>query len=303
MKNTIKGITLLMGMVLLLTGCGAAATENKVSGKILIDGSSTVAPLTGAIIETFQEKNSSIEITMGISGTGGGFKKFVKGETQISNASRPMKKEEQETAKTNGIEYIELEIAKDAIAVVKNPANTWAGELTSEQLKQIWMKDSTISKWSDLDATWPAEQIKLYGPGQDSGTFDYFKEVILGSDGEIRTDYTASEDDNVLVTGVAGDKNALGFFGYLYFEENSTKLSAVAVNGVLPSVETVNDGTYKPLSRPIFIYVNKEAYNTDEAVKLFVDFYLDTIGVLATDLGYPALSETEYDTEKAKLKN
>ncbi len=303
MKNAIKGITLLMGMVLLLTGCGAAATENKVSGKILIDGSSTVAPLTGAIIETFQEKNSSIEITMGISGTGGGFKKFVKGETQISNASRPMKKEEQETAKTNGIEYIELEIAKDAIAVVKNPANTWAGELTSEQLKQIWMKDSTISKWSDLDATWPAEQIKLYGPGQDSGTFDYFKEVILGSDGEIRTDYTASEDDNVLVTGVAGDKNALGFFGYLYFEENSTKLSAVAVNGVLPSVETVNDGTYKPLSRPIFIYVNKEAYNTDEAVKLFVDFYLDTIGVLATDLGYPALSETEYDTEKAKLKN
>lgn len=301
MKNAIKGITLLMGMVLLLTGCGAAATENKVSGKILIDGSSTVAPLTGAIIETFQEKNNSIEITMGISGTGGGFKKFVKGETQISNASRPMKKEEQETAKTNGIEYIELEIAKDAIAVVKNPTNTWAEELTTEQLKQIWTKGSTISKWSDLDPTWPAEQIKLYGPGQDSGTFDYFKEVILGSDGEIRTDYTASEDDNVLVTGVAGDKNALGFFGYLYFEENSSKLSAIAVNGVLPSVETVNDGTYKPLSRPIFIYVNKKSYNEEEAVKLFVDFYLDTIGDIATDLGYPALSKTEYDTVKEKL--
>ncbi|MGL5043028.1 MAG: PstS family phosphate ABC transporter substrate-binding protein [Culicoidibacterales bacterium] len=295
-----KVSAVLLLVLLLVVSCGKEAGM-QVTGKILIDGSSTVAPVTGAIIEEFQRENDQIELTMGISGTGGGFKKFVRGETVISNASRLMKPQEELAASENGVEFIAVSVAKDAISVVVSQKNDFVRDLTVEQLKKIWLKDSLVVNWSDIDPSWPAEKIKLFGPGKDSGTYDYFKEVILGGDAEIRTDYTASEDDNVLVMGVAGDKDALGFFGFSYYEENKQKLTALSINGVKPSEQTVNNGQYTPLSRPLFLYINKKAYQESAAVKLFVDFYLDVVGDVAKDIGYPPLTDKELEAQKVKL--
>lgn len=300
-KLRILGISSLM--LLVLAGCSSTnSVDSALSGSITIDGSSTVAPITEAVIEEFTKEVPNVKINMGISGTGGGFKRFTTNETSVQNASRPIKKEESDKAKANGVEYVELEVAKDAITVAVNPKNTWAQDLSHEQLKTIWSKPNEGIKWSDIDPSWPQEVIKLYGPGADSGTRDYFLEEVIGKDGQMRTDFIASEDDNVLVTGVSGDINALGYFGYVYYIENESKLSAIAIDGVLPTEETVLDGTYKPLSRPLFVYVNKGMYDEDESIKAFIDFYLDNATEMATAVGYIGLDADVIESQKAKLK-
>lgn len=271
--------------------------EDKLSGEIKIDGSSTVFPITEAIAEEFNAVQPNVKIPVGVSGTGGGFKKFIAKEIDISDASRPIKDEEAANAQEAGVEYIELKVAFDGLSVLVNPENTWVDYLTVEELTKIWSPDSTVNTWSDIRSDWPAEEIVFYAPGTDSGTFDYFTEEINGESGAIRSDFTGSEDDNVLVQGIAGDKNALGFFGFAYYEENQDKLKLVPIdngNGpITPTFDTIKEGTYSPLSRPIFIYVNKEALNRAE-VKEFVTFYLENAKDIVPDVGYVALPDDEY---------
>jgi phosphate transport system substrate-binding protein len=248
-------------------------------GEIKCDGSSTVYLITEAVATNFKKQNPDVQISVGISGTGGGFKKFAAGETDISDASRKIKPAEQEACQKNKIDFVELQVAWDGLTVVIHPDNTWAKSLTVDQLKKIWHPDTAAKKWSDVDPTWPKEEIKLFGPGPDSGTFDFFTEAINGKEKVSRTDYQASEDDNTIVSGVEGNKYALGYFGLAYYEENKAKLQAVAIvakdsgKAVLPTPETVLDKTYKPLSRPLFIYVNKASLARPEVVE-FVKFYL-----------------------------
>lgn len=316
MKRTAL-IGFMLAGTLLLAACGGGAQGGSgseetgagggnLSGTIKIDGSSTVYPITQAVAEEFMAENSGVNIPVGVSGTGGGFEKFSRGETDISNASRPIKDEEKAKAKENGIEYTELTVAIDGISVVVNPQNDWVDHLTVDELKKIWEPNSKVKKWSDIRPGWPDEPIKLYGPGTDSGTFDYFTGEIVGEEGASRTDYTASEDDNQLVTGVANDKYALGYFGYSYYVENKDKLKAVPIdagNGpVEPTDETIANGTYKPLSRPIFIYVNNEAYKTRPEVKAFVDYYLEVVKEIAPEVGYIALQDDVLAEQKAKLE-
>ena len=292
MKKNLLG---LLGL-LMIWSCGNSAlgtnsTMKELKGEIIIDGSSTVAPISSAVAEEFFRKNKGVNIAIGISGTGGGFKKFAVGEIDIANASRKIKEKEAKEAKKNGIEYIELEVALDGIAVVVNKENTWAQELTEEDLKKIWENGSKIMKWKDINPAWPVEPIKLYGPDQDSGTFDYFVEEILGKDGQIRIDYSPSSDDNQLVQGVEGDKGSLGFFGYAYYIEQKDKLNAVAVNGVRPTDETVKTGKYKPLSRPLYIYVNKKSLKEKPEVRAFVEYYLKNASKAVKLTGYVPLSD------------
>lgn len=279
--------------------------SNGLSGEIIIDGSSTVFPITEAITEEFTKINPDVNIPIGVSGTGGGFKKFVIGEIDINDASRPIKDSEKEEATANGIEYVEFTIAYDGLSVLVNPANDFVDSLTVEELNALWNPDSTVKTWKDLRPEWPDEEIKLYGPGTDSGTFDYFTEEINGESGAIRTDFTPSEDDNILVQGIAGDKNALGFFGFAYYVENQDKLKAVKIdngNGpVEPTFETIKDGSYAPLSRPIYIYVTKEALSQDH-VKAFVEYYLTEGTSLIPDVGYVSLEDAVYEQELNKLK-
>ncbi|HWP31971.1 MAG TPA: PstS family phosphate ABC transporter substrate-binding protein [Fimbriimonadales bacterium] len=275
-------------------------TENaqQLSGTINIDGSSTVAPVSSAVAEEFANIAPNVKVVVKTSGTGGGFKKFVVGEIDISDASRPIEPEEIEKAKQNGIEFIEIPIGYDGLSVVVNPKNTFVDYLTVEELKRIWEPGSKVKKWSDVRPTFPNKEIKLYGPGRDSGTFDYFCEAILKTKKESRQDYQASEDDNFLVTGVSGDPNALGYFGYAYYEQNKDKLRVVPIdNGkgpVAPSPETVQSGEYQPLSRPLFIYVSKKAAERPE-VKAFVEFYLSEEGrELIRAEGYMPLPDEVY---------
>ena len=292
MKKNLLG---LLGL-LMIWSCGNSAlgtnsTMKELKGEIIIDGSSTVAPISSAVAEEFFRKNKGVNIAIGISGTGGGFKKFAVGEIDIANASRKIKEKEAKEAKKNGIEYIELEVALDGIAVVVNKENTWAQELTEEDLKKIWENGSKIMNWKEINPSWPSEVIKLYGPDQDSGTFDYFVEEILGKDGQIRIDYSPSSDDNQLVQGVEGDKGSLGFFGYAYYIEQKDKLNAVAVNGVRPTDETVKTGKYKPLSRPLYIYVNKKSLKEKPEVRAFVEYYLKNASKAVKLTGYVPLSD------------
>ena len=268
------------------------ADLSKLTGQIKVDGSSTVYPITEAVAEDFQAQAPKTRPTVGISGTGGGFKRFCSGETDISNASRPITKTEVEMAKTNKIDFIELPIAFDGLSIVVNPANTWVTQLNVEQLKKIFTADSPAKKWSDLNPAWPGDTIKVFSPGTDSGTFDYFKEVTVGKDGKIRSDLSVSEDDNVLVTGVAGDKNAIGYFGYAYYSENASKLKLVPIDGgkgaITPSNSSIEDGTYTPFSRPLFIYVNAKSAARPE-VAAFVNFYLANTAQLSKQVGYTPL--------------
>ncbi|MGF1497059.1 MAG: PstS family phosphate ABC transporter substrate-binding protein [Elainellaceae cyanobacterium] len=270
---------------------------------IAIDGSSTVYPITEAMAEEFITANPGTNISVGVSGTGGGFSKFCGGETDISNASRPIKPEEMQACAEAGIEYIEIPVAYDAITVVIHPENDWATEMTVEQLAAIWSPDSQgVNNWSEIDSSWPDRPLTLYGPGTDSGTFDYFTDEIVGEEGASRSDYTASEDDNILVIGVEGDPNALGYFGYAYYIENQDRLQSVAVDGVKPSPETVDNGTYTPLSRPIFIYVRQDALERPE-VASFVDFYLGNAADVVADVGYVALSPEAYSRGMELVEN
>ena len=295
-----KKILLLASLSLLLVGCGGSKEGTGLKGEVLIDGSSTVAPISQAVAEEFSKENSDVNVSVGISGTGGGLKKFVSGEIDIADASRAMKPEELASAKKNGIEFIELKIGLDGITIVGNPQNTWAQNLTTEDLKKIWADGSTIKTWKDVNPAWPAEPIKLYGPDQDSGTYDYFIEEILGKDGKIRKDYSPSSDDNQLVQGVEGDKGALGYFGYAYYLEQKDKLKAFSVNGILPSDETVKNGTYKPLSRPLYIYINKKSFTEKAQVKSFVQFYIKNAAQLVKSSGYVPLDD--YATQEAAIK-
>ncbi|MBZ4663790.1 MAG: PstS family phosphate transporter substrate-binding protein [Caloramator sp.] len=297
-----KFITLAVTAILSLSMVSCAGQKSKsLSGTVKIDGSSTVYPITQAVAEEFKKENQGVEITVGVSGTGGGFKKFVVGETDINDASRKVKQEEIDKAKANGIEMTEIQVAFDGIVVVVNKQNDWAKDMTVEELKMIWDKDSKVQYWSDVRPEWPKEKIKLYGPGTDSGTFDYFTEAVNGKEKQIRADYTASEDDNVLVQGVAGDKYAMGFFGLAYYEENMDKLNVVKINGVEPTLETVKNGTYKPLSRPLFIYVSNKALERAE-VKEFVKFYLTKGKDLVKEVGYIPMEDSKYQEELNKIK-
>ena len=295
-----KKILLLASLSLLLVGCGGSKQGTGLKGEVLIDGSSTVAPISQAVAEEFSKENSDVNVSVGISGTGGGIKKFVSGEIDIADASRAMKPEELSTAQKNGIEFIELKIGLDGLTVVANPENTWAQNLTTEDLKKIWADGSTVKTWKDVNPAWPAEPIKLYGPDQDSGTYDYFIEEILGKDGKIRKDYSPSSDDNQLVQGVEGDKGALGYFGYAYYLEQKDKLKAFSVNGILPSDETVKNGTYKPLSRPLYLYINKKSFAEKAQVKSFIQFYIKNATELVKSSGYVPLDD--YSAQEAAIK-
>jgi len=278
-----------------------SATTFAAADIIKIDGSSTVYPISEAVAEEFQ-KATGIKVTVGLSGTGGGFKKFCRGETVISDASRPIKSSEAKACAEAGIEFIEIPVAFDALTVVINKGNDWASEMTPEELKKMWEPEAQgkIMNWNQIRAGFPNQPLKLYGPGADSGTFDYFTEAVIKKEKAIRGDFTASEDDNVLVQGVAGDKGGIGYFGLAYYVENKDKLGAVAVknsagNFVLPSIETVNAGTYNPLARPLFIYLNATKAAFDPNVKKFVEFYLKNAGKMSKEVGYIPFSAAEYD--------
>jgi phosphate transport system substrate-binding protein len=267
---------------------------------VKIDGSSTVFPVTEAVAEDFQKSKKDIRVTVGISGTGGGFRKFCRGETDISNASRPILKREMDECKAAGIEYIELPVAFDALTVVVNPKNTFIKQLTVAELKKMWepAAQGKVKTWKDVNAEWPDQPIKLFGPGADSGTFDYFTEAVVGRAKSSRGDFTASEDDNVLVTGVSRDVNALGYFGFAYYVENKAKLRSVPIvnpkgNAISPSMEAVIAGTYEPLARPIFIYVATKSLQKPE-VREFVDFYMRNGAKLAREVKYVPLPEQAY---------
>ncbi len=266
-------------------------------GMVKIDGSSTVFPITEAVAEEFGHKYPRVRVTVGVSGTGGGFKKFSAGEIDINDASRLIKESEIEIASKNKVTYIEFPVAYDGISVVINPQNTWVNFLSVAELKKIWQAGSTVMTWKDVRSSWPDRKIRLYGPGTDSGTFDYFTKAINGKSHVSRSDYTKSADPNVLVQGVAGDRDALAYFGFAYYFENKNLLNVVPVKDqadpVRPSEKTINDGSYAPLSRPIFIYVRKSALKRP-AVNAFVKFYLENAAFLAKEVGYVPLPEAQY---------
>ena len=277
---------------------------------VKIDGSSTVYPVTEGVAEDFQKaKKGAIKVTVGISGTGGGFKKFCRGEIDISGASRPILKKEMEECAKEGIKYYELPVAFDALTVVMNPKNPFLKQITVEELKKIWEPSAQgkVTKWNQINASWPDAPIKLFGAGSDSGTFDYFTEAVVGKAKSSRGDYTASEDDNVLVQGVSRDVNAIGYFGYAYYAENKNKLKAIPVvqkvgkSAIYPSETTVIDGTYQPLSRPIFIYVSEKAYQRPE-VKEFVEYYMNNATKISQQVKYVPLPQRAYDLNKEHLK-
>ena len=277
---------------------------------IQIDGSSTVFPVAEAVAEEFQKsKKGKVKVTVGIAGTGGGFKKFCRGETDISNASRPILKAEIETCKQSGVQFIELPVAYDALTVIVNPKNDWVKSLTVPDLKKMWepAAQGKVTSWNQVRSEWPNNPLKLFGPGADSGTFDYFTEAIVGKAKSSRGDFTASEDDNVLVQGVANDRNALGYFGFAYYTENQNKLKAAAIDSgkgppVLPSAKSVEDGTYQPLSRPIFIYVSKKSYDSKPEVKEFVEYFLKQGPQLIRQVKYVPLPQNAYTIGMDHLK-
>ena len=260
---------------------------------VSIDGSSTVGPITNAVVEEFALENKGVDIAVGVSGTGGGFKKFVAGEIDIANASRPIKDSERKKAEENGIEFLELNVAIDGITVVLNSKNDWISQMTDEELKKLWEHDSKIKKWNDINPNYPNIDIKLYGPDQDSGTYDYFIEEILGHDNKIRADYSPASDDNQLVHGVEGDRGAIGYFGYAYYLAQKDKLKAMDINGVSPTDENIMEGKYKPLSRPLYIYVNKKSLIEKPLVKSFVLFYFQKANQLVKEEGYVPLKNYE----------
>ena len=297
-----------------VAACGgdpaAGATESPasiedLSGVIEIDGSSTVFPVTAAVAEEFRKEHGDVQINVGFSGTGGGFKRFTVGETVISNASRPIKQTEIDAAAENNIEHIELRVGTDGLSVMVSPKNDFVDCLTIDQLHDIWKPESTVANWSDVNPDWPDTKMNLYGPGTDSGTFDYFTEEVNGEAKLSRADYTASEDDNVLVRGIAGDRNALGYFGYAYYAENTDKLKVLGVDSgdgcVIPSPETIEDGSYSPLSRPLFIYVANDALKNRPEVAAFVDFFLDNAPALVREVGYIPEQPSIYDEGRAKV--
>lgn len=287
-------------------GLGQTALAAKLNGVVKVDGSSTVFPITEAIAEEYRKAQPRVRVTIGVSGTGGGFKKFTAGEIDINDASRKIKGKEVKLAKKKGVQFLELPVAYDGLTVIVNKDNNWVDHLTVKELNKIWMPGSKVKTWKDVRSSWPNREIKLYGPGTDSGTFDYFTKAINGKSQASRSDYTKSEDDNVLVNGVAGDKDSLGYFGFAYYIENKNKLKAVPIinkgakKAVSPTLTTINNGTYAPLSRPIFIYVSKKSAKRAEVFN-FVEFYLNQAGKLVQEVGYVPLTDKQYQAELKKF--
>jgi phosphate transport system substrate-binding protein len=300
-------------LALVLTACGgdeegggSGDGGGDVSGSVLVDGSSTVFPMSDAAAELLSKENSGIEVSVSESGTGGGFEKFCAGQTDISDASRPIDEEEIAACEAEGIEYTELQVATDALTVVVHP-DLAVDCLTTDQLIQLWAPGSTVTNWKDLDPSFPDQEIALFGPGTDSGTYSYMAEDVIGDESETtRDDYEASEDDNVLVQGVAGTEGATGYFGYTYYEENADSLKALAIddgNGcVEPSAETAQAGEYTPLSRPLFIYVSNASYTEKEAVKAYVDFYIENLAKIAEVALFIPLSDELYAETQTTLE-
>jgi phosphate transport system substrate-binding protein len=314
-------LSLLVLLALLVAGCGRARPDDSatptetlsdkdatagfgdadiaLSGRVKVDGSSTVAPLVTLAAEQFRKRNPQVKVTVGVSGTGGGFQRFCAGETDLSNASRPIEDEEKQACAKKHIQYRELQVANDGLSVIVNPDNDWAECLTVDQLKRIWEPDSKVQNWSDLDDQYPDEKLELFGPGTDSGTFDFLTDKIVGKEGSSRSDYSASEDDNVTVTGVSGSKGALGYLGLSYVEQNPGKIKAVEVDGgdgcVAPSVQTVQDGSYKPLSRPLLIYARVDALEDKLQVSEFLSFLLERQAALARKALFVPLTAEQHE--------
>lgn len=314
MKNwKFKMASTILGSTMLLAACGGgtdegsqaeengSATAGEVEGSVSGDGSSTVAPIMEGIVEEYAAVQPGVQVTVGVSGTGGGFEKFMQGETDFSNASRPIKEEEIASLEEAGIDYTEFLLAYDGLSVVVSQENDWVEDLTVEDLKKLWVEDGTTKKWSDINPEWPDEEVVYYAPGTDSGTFDYFNEVIL-EDEDLVSSATLSEDDNTLVQGIQADPNAIGFFGYAYYVANKDTLKVVKIGGVEPTNETIESGEYAPLSRPLFTYVSNASVKENEAAYDFIEYAIDNAGEMAEAVGYVALPEEEYEKGLADLE-
>ncbi|MCA1671524.1 MAG: PstS family phosphate ABC transporter substrate-binding protein [Actinobacteria bacterium] len=307
LRRSVARAAVACAATLALAACGGQQTGSAGGGggQVLIDGSSTVAPLSSAAAELFQQENPGVNVPVATSGTGGGFEKFCNGATDISNASRPIGEDEMAACRRSGIQYTELQVANDALTVVVNPANDWANCLTVEELNRIWSPESEgqVTNWNQVRPEFPDVPLALFGPGTDSGTFDYFTEAVNGEEGASRTDYAASEDDNVLVQGVQGAPGATSYFGFTYFEENQGNLKAIQVDGgegcTAPSAQAVQDGTYQPLARPLFIYVNNESFIQKPQVAEFVRFYAQQVDEITEAAQYVQLNEEQ----KAELQS
>ena len=305
-SRTIAVAALASTLVLVTSACGGGDGDGGSGGTITADGSSTVGPFTTKAAEDFKAQGG-VDVTVGISGTGGGFERFCRGETDISNASRPIADDEAAACADAAVEYLELTVATDALTNVVNVENDWVDCLTVDQLKAIWEPGSKVESWSQLDPSFPDVPLRLYGAGTDSGTFDYFTDAIVGEEGASRTDYNASEDDNVTVQGVSGERGGLGYFGFSYFEENQDRLKALEVDGgrgcVAPSVATAQDGTYAPLSRPLFVYVERSSFDEDESVRDFVRYMLDNGQTIAEEARFVPLTDAQLAEQRSKLED
>lgn len=303
----------ILGSTMLLAACGGgteegsqaqengSATAGEVEGSVSGDGSSTVAPIMEGIVEEYAGAQPGVQVQVGVSGTGGGFEKFMQGETDFSNASRPIKEEEIAALEEAGLDYTEFLLAYDGLSVVVSQENDWVEDLTVEDLKKLWVEDGSVKKWSDINPEWPDEEVVFYAPGTDSGTFDYFNEVIL-EDEDLVSSATLSEDDNTLVQGIQADPNAIGFFGYAYYVANKDTLKVVKIDGVEPTNETIESGEYSPLSRPLFTYVSNDSASENEAAYDFFEYALENAGAMAEAVGYVALPEEEYEKGLADLE-
>jgi len=299
----------ILGSALILGACGSTDTQETssetageaVEGTVSGDGSSTVAPIMEGIVEEYAGAQPDVQVTVGTSGTGGGFEKFIQGETDFSNASRPIKEEEAASLEEAGIEYTEFQLAYDGLSVVVSQENDWVEDLTVEDLKKLWVEDGSTKKWSDINPEWPDEEVVFYAPGTDSGTFDYFNEVIL-EDEDLVSSATLSEDDNTLVQGIQADPNAIGFFGYAYYVANQDTLKVLSIDGVEPNNETIESGDYSPLSRPLFTYASNAALTDNEAAYDFMTYAIENAGAMAEAVGYVALPQEDYDKDLADLE-
>lgn len=302
----------ILGSTLLLAACGgtdegnetqenSSSTAGEVEGSVIGDGSSTVAPILEGIVEEYAGAQPGVQVTVGVSGTGGGFEKFVAGETDFSNASRPIKEEEAAALEEAGIEYTEFLLAYDGLSVVVSQENDWVEDLTVEDLKKLWVEDGSTKMWSDINPEWPEEEVIFYAPGTASGTYDYFNEVIL-EDEDIVSAATLSEDDNTLVQGIQSDPNAIGFFGYAYYIANQETLKIVTIDGIEPNDETIESGEYSPLSRPLFVYAKNSSMSENEAAYDFMQYTIENSGEMAQAVGYVALNEEDYEAGLADLE-